>query len=217
MPEAGYRKTPGGRIEGAGMRDGSVGKWKRLGEKDSFDAKIFSLKRVEFESPEGKKALFTLADSRDWAIVVAITEKEGELHCVMVRQYRFGADAIFIEFPGGIVEEGEEPEAAVLRELEEETGYRAGRVVRAGRVSPNPAFLTNGLSVFVATDLVRSGTIRRDEHEDMEVLLLPLAEVRRAMGEGQMANAVMCAGLFLAEKILSGGDSAHPWTQLSPA
>jgi 8-oxo-dGTP pyrophosphatase MutT (NUDIX family) len=186
------------------MSSGSVGKWKRLSVKERFDARILAVKRVEFESPEGKRALFTVADSLDWAIVIAIAEKEARPHCVMVRQYRFGAGTVFLEFPGGIVEEGEDPQAAVLRELEEETGWRAGRIVSAGNISPNPAFLSNRFHVFVATDLEESGRLDPDEHEHIEVALLPLDEVRRSMGEGELANAMMCAGLFLAEKVLAG-------------
>ncbi len=180
------------------------GGWKRGRIVERFDGKILDIKRIECESEAGKKGIFTSVASRDWAIVVPIVEIDGVQSCVMVRQYRHGADSFFIEFPGGIIEEGEEPAIGVGRELEEETGWKAGRVIPAGRVSPNPAFLENSFHVFVATDLTHHGNTDFDEHEEIETLIVPLSEVRERMGTGEYANAMMVTGLFLAERKLKG-------------
>ena len=182
--------------------------WTRGGVVERFDAKILDVKRVECESGQGAKAVFTSVAARDWAIVVPLVELEGVLSCVMVRQYRHGAEAFFMEFPGGIVEEGEDPAVGVGRELEEETGWKAGSIRLAGKVSPNPAFMENAFHVFVAMDLEYHGRTDFDEHEDIETILVPLDEVRRSMGTGEYANAMMVTGLFLAERALSGRFSA---------
>jgi 8-oxo-dGTP pyrophosphatase MutT (NUDIX family) len=181
---------------------GKVEKWRRLGVESRFDAAILDVRRVRCESETGKSGLFTLVGAKDWAIVVPLVAGDKGPEVVMVRQYRHGNDSLSLEFPGGVVERGEAPEAAVRRELEEETGYRAGRVLHAGTVSPNPAFLENSYHVYVAFDLVADGRVSLDEHEEIDVELLPLEEVRAKMGTGECANAMMAAGLFLAERVL---------------
>ena len=182
---------------------GKVEKWRRLGVESRFDAAILEVRRVRCESEAGKHGLFTLVGAKDWAIVVPLIAGVEGPEVVMVRQYRHGSDALSLEFPGGVVETGEAPEAAVLRELEEETGYRAGRILHAGTVSPNPAFLENSYHVYVAFDLAPDGKVSLDEHEEIEVELLPLEDVRKRMGTGECANAMMAAGLFLAERVLA--------------
>jgi 8-oxo-dGTP pyrophosphatase MutT (NUDIX family) len=197
-----------------------VAKWKRLETKERYDAAILDIRRVVFESESGRRGLFTTIGARDWAIVVPVAELEDGPSCVMVRQYRHGADALFLEFPGGVVERGEDPAAGVLRELEEETGWRAGRLFSAGTVSPNPAFLENSFHVFVALDLERTGTVSLDEHEEIEVVLVPLDEVRAGMGAGECANAMMVTGLFLAERVLAreltGESGRNPGLRTGP-
>jgi 8-oxo-dGTP pyrophosphatase MutT (NUDIX family) len=192
-----------GRSYHASMASG-IGAWKKGRLVDRFDAGIFDVKRIECSSDSGKVSVFTSIASRDWAIVVPIVEIAGELSCVMVRQYRHGADACYLEFPGGIVERGEDPAEGVARELEEETGWCAGRILHAGSISPNPAFLENSYHVFVATGLVFHGRTDFDENEEIETVLLPLSELRQRMGKGELANAMMVSGLFLAERVLAG-------------
>ncbi|HUX37876.1 MAG TPA: NUDIX hydrolase [Rectinemataceae bacterium] len=178
------------------------GGWKRGRVVERFDGKILDIKRVECESASGKRGVFTSVASRDWAIVVPLIRRDGHVSCVMVRQYRHGAEDFFLEFPGGIVEEGEDPAKGVGRELEEETGWKAGSIVHAGTVSPNPAFLENRFHVFVATGLDFHGRTDFDEHEEIETILVPFEEVRARMGEGELGNAMMVTGLFLAERVI---------------
>lgn len=187
-----------------------LGAWRRGRVLERFDAKILEVKRIECESAEGRRAVFTSAAAPDWAVVVALVERGGEPHCVMVRQYRHGAEGFFLEFPGGIVEPGEEPARGVARELEEETGWRAGAVHHAGSVSPNPAFLENSFHVFVATGLDFHGRTDFDEHEELETLLVPLAELRVRMGRGELGNAMMVTGLYLAERLIAANPSLLP-------
>ncbi|HUX41876.1 MAG TPA: NUDIX hydrolase [Rectinemataceae bacterium] len=178
--------------------------WKKGRVVERFDGKILDIKRVECESASGKRAVFTSVAARDWAIVVPLVQVDGVLSCVMVRQYRHGANGFFVEFPGGIIEEGEDTAVGVGRELEEETGWKAGSIKLAGKVSPNPAFMENSFYVFVAMDLEYHGRTDFDEHEEIETLIIPIDEVRRSMGTGEYANAMMVTGLFLAERALRG-------------
>lgn len=113
----------------------------------------------------------------------------------MVRQYRHGADMITMEFPAGLVERGEEPRDAALRELREETGYRAERLVPLGELRPNPSFMTNRCFTFLAEGLRPAGGSTPDALESLDSLVLPVGEVKARMGTGELVNALTMVAL----------------------
>ena len=110
----------------------------------------------------------------------------------MVRQYRHGSDSVTIEFPAGTVDRGEEPLAAALRELREETGcIPAAEVVELGSVSPNPAFMNNRVWFFLVEGVIPVGNQELDPHEQLDILHIPVCEVIDAMGTGVYDNGIM--------------------------
>jgi len=145
--------------------------------KDSLHAecRVFDIRKKHFRHPtNGAEGDFFVLDSRDWVNVVAPTT-DGAI--VMVRQFRFGLNDVSWEVPGGIIEKGEDPVVAGLRELEEETGYRAksGRII--GHCSPNPAIINNRCHVVLAEGVEPVGNFDWDEHEEIEVRAVPENEV----------------------------------------
>jgi 8-oxo-dGTP pyrophosphatase MutT (NUDIX family) len=177
-------------------------KWRRLGRTELLRTPVFTATACDNEGPGGRRGSFVVLEAPDWATVVPVLEHEGETCFLMVRQYRHGSDEISIEFPGGCVDAGEDPKAAAARELEEETGYIAAAMRSAGAIRPNPAFMNNRFHVFLAEGLERSGRIDQDEHELVDSLLVPVAEVRRLMGTGLYSHALMVAALFMAERLM---------------
>ncbi|HRP04830.1 MAG TPA: NUDIX hydrolase, partial [Opitutaceae bacterium] len=100
---------------------GSLPAWKRGATRVLAKTRILELWGVIFSHPARKEAgEFTVIHTLDWVNVVATTPDH---RMVLVRQFRYGINAPSLEIPGGIIEEGEDPIKAGLRELQEETGY----------------------------------------------------------------------------------------------
>lgn len=183
--------------------DGSGGKkWRELSRREVLATPIFTVTERENLAPDGKRGRFTVLEAPEWATVVPLVEGPEGPSFLMVRQYRHGSGEVSVEFPGGVVERGEEAAAAAARELLEETGCRAGRIEEAGKVSPNPAIMSNHFHVFLATELSTSGGQSLDEHEILDAFLVPVSEVEEKMGEPPYDHALMSTALFLAERLL---------------
>jgi ADP-ribose pyrophosphatase len=137
----------------------------------------------------------TILEFLSWANIVALT-KTGEV--VLVKQYRHGICDVLLEFPGGVVEDGEDPMEGAKRELLEETGYTASNLVQVGKIYPNPAFQTNALYCFLALDAEKVGGQNLDAGEDIEVCLVQLDELIELAKRGEFPHALMTAVLFSA-------------------
>ena len=143
--------------------------WKIISTKNDGSFEIFNLRTDRAISPRtGNSHDFYVLETTDWVNVIPVT-RDNEI--VMIRQYRHGIQDVTLEIPGGIIENNDTPEGAAARELREETGYRAGRMVPLGRVLANPAFLNNSCYTFLATDVELDGRIDQDDEEDIEVVL----------------------------------------------
>jgi len=171
-------------------------RWRETGRRKLQDCRIFNVSAVDRESTDGRSGTFFVIDSPDWAGVIPVVDTPEGRKFVMIQQYRHGTDHVSIEFPGGIVDRGENPAYAVARELEEETGYRAEMVLPLGILSPNPAMMTNRFHAFIAEGchLVRLQEL--DEHEEIKVLLVPEQDAINMIGGEDMGHALMTATLF---------------------
>jgi len=127
---------------------------------------------------------------------VTIIALDGEGRVLLVRQHRHATGRALLELPAGTLERDEDPEACARRELEEETGFRAGRLGRLGGFFVAPGYCTEYIRAYLATDL-QPGRAGGDDDEDIQVLLLPLAEVLRLAETGELEDAKSLATLLL--------------------
>jgi 8-oxo-dGTP pyrophosphatase MutT (NUDIX family) len=182
--------------------EGSI-KWKQLGRKELLKTRVFTVVERENEGPGGRKGHFVSLEAPEWATIVPLVRKGGQDYFLMVKQYRHGSDELSVEFPGGVVEPGEDPQLAARRELKEETGCTASSLRLAASVSPNPAIMSNHYHVFLAEGLEKAGGTDFDENEAIDAFLVPVAEVRASMGRGEYSHALMAAALFFADRLLA--------------
>ena len=95
-----------------------------------------------------------------------------------------------MEIPAGIIESGESPEGAAMRELKEETGYTTANWKYLGWVEANPAFLNNHCHLWLAQDVVKTHPPRLDEGEEISVAELSFEEVRHEIEGGRMRSSL---------------------------
>jgi ADP-ribose pyrophosphatase len=178
---------------------GEPSPWVREGARTLVSTKVLDLTKVRFRKPAGgAEKEFVVIHAPDWVNVVALTP-DGRI--VLVRQFRFGSNSLSLEVPGGMIEEGEGPVAAGIRELSEETGYGGGKVSLLGSVRPNPAIQDNWCHFILVDGAVPTGPMNWDDDEEIEVSAAPAAQVLAWARSGTITHSLSVAALMLFEGI----------------
>ena len=135
-----------------------------------------------------------LASPVDAIATVAITAHR---EVVLTRQYRHAIRQVICDLPAGRLVPREDPLEGARRELEEETGYRAGHIELLGRYNPFPGTLKVIANLFFATGLTL-GRQQLDEGEELEVVLMPFEEALARALRGEFIDGSLQLGLLLA-------------------
>lgn len=132
----------------------------------------------------GKRHTHYYVDSAPVACIIA-QDEDGKY--LLIRQYRAPLDRPILEFPAGKVDPGEDPRTGALRELEEETGYRAAHIEPIFRFYTTPGYSTEEIHVFYATDLQVTQT-NFDDGESIETMHWTSEEIERAIEQGDIID-----------------------------
>ncbi len=124
---------------------------------------------------------------------------------LLIRQYRFATGGYLLEIPAGKLDPGEAPEACAARELEEETGQRAGRLEKLGAMWPSPGFTDEKIHLYSAHALVPASQ-RLEADEVIELVPLPFEEALRRVHAGEIEDAKSAMALLLAAGRRGTGD-----------
>jgi ADP-ribose pyrophosphatase len=168
--------------------------WKYLHSKIIQSCHVFSIKSERYRSPRsGQEHDFYVIDSIDWVNIIPLTSDE---KVILVKQFRFGTKDFSLEIPGGMLDDGEPPAQAARRELLEETGYAGDEPILLGMVHPNPAIHTNRCYSYLIRNVTFSNPPQQDSTEDIEVKIVPLAEIPRLIRDGQITHALVIAAFY---------------------
>jgi len=146
--------------------------------------------------PSGERATLAIFRHPGASAVVPFLDAE---NVVLLRQFRHAAGGVIWEVPAGKLDRGEDPARCAARELEEETGYRAGRLVQTGSILTTPGFTDERIHLFCAYDLVEGATA----HEADEVIRTEVIALERALAlieSGEISDGKTIAALFLAAR-----------------
>ncbi|RZJ79088.1 MAG: NUDIX hydrolase [Flavobacterium sp.] len=168
-------------------------KWQKLASKYLVRERWATLRVDTCKLQNGSiKDDYYVLEYPNWVNAVALT-KENKI--IMVRQYRFAADIISLEIPGGVIDDGEEPETAIIRELQEETGYSFDSCELIATLYPNPATATNKTFTYLMKGGVKTHDQHLDEHEILNVEEYTVEEVKQLLKENKIDQALHVAGL----------------------
>ena len=133
---------------------GGASRWKTFGERVIYDNPWVWLGQVDVELPDGERFWHHVVRLHRAAMMVLVDEQDRVL---LLWRHRFVQDRWGWELPGGLIDEGEEPAETAARELEEETGYRAGRVEHLITFQPMVGMVDSEHVVFVGRDAEKIG------------------------------------------------------------
>jgi ADP-ribose pyrophosphatase len=172
-------------------------RWRKVREEPHATTRIFDVVKAFFHHPQrAREQDFFVINAPDWVNVVALTP-DGQL--VLVRQFRYGINDFSLEIPGGVIDAGEDPVAAGVRELREESGYVGARARLLGSVHPNPAMQSNRCHLVLVEDARRAADLEWDADEEFEILTKPVGEVLALAAAGGITHAMVLDALFLFE------------------
>jgi ADP-ribose pyrophosphatase len=157
-----------------------------------FRAKRFNIERVEQIMPDGSRHAREIV-RHPGAVVLLPLLDDGRI--CFVRNYRVAVQQTLIELPAGTLEPGENPAETAIRELAEETGYRAGRVEYVLTFCMSPGILDEQMHFFLAEQL-QAGATSLDAGEDIQTLLCTWDESLAMIGRGEIRDAKTLAALL---------------------
>ena len=177
----------------------SPARWERGTPRIIAKTRILSLQSVPFHHQRrGTQRDFVVVAAPDWVNVLAHTCDD---RLVLVNQFRYGIDATSWDIPGGVIEAGEDPVAAGVRELEEETGYTGTGARLLASVHPNPAFMANRCHLVLVEGCRLTSPVAWDSDEEIEVAAMPVAEVFALARGGGITHSLVLDALFFFEPI----------------
>lgn len=167
------------------MNDNDL-KWTIKSTKPLLHTPVYDVLEQREISATGIEGDYVAIEAPDWVMVIPVYRDS----FVMVRQWRHSSEELTTEFPGGVVDGGEDPADSAVRELYEETGFKVGRLTKLGDCSPNPALFKNRFHVYLAEDLIPTGEQSLDDDELLTCRLVPTDEVIASFGKGEFSHAL---------------------------
>ncbi|MGD1006253.1 MAG: NUDIX hydrolase [Ignavibacteriaceae bacterium] len=165
-----------------------------------FNGKIFDLKVDHIEYDSGNIGIREIAVHPGGAATVAVKD-DGKI--ILVRQFRYPIQQAILELPAGKLDKGEDPLVCAVRELEEETGYKTGKIEKLGIISTSPGFCNEILHLYLAKDLIPGNHNREEGEYGMEILEFSLDEIDRKITNGEIIDAKTICGIYLAKNKLN--------------
>jgi ADP-ribose pyrophosphatase len=157
-----------------------------------FNGRLLKLRVDTVVTADGHRSTREIVEHGDCIGVVAV---DTENNVLLVNQYRLPPAKILLEIPAGGIDKGEDAETAVSREMQEETGFRPGKVVKLAGFYLSPGFSTEYMHLYLATNLSPS-PLRAEDTAGIEVVPVPVAQIPELIKSGKIQDSKSIAGLL---------------------
>lgn len=174
------------------------------GREEIFRGRIFTVQLDHITFSNGTDVTMEVVRHGGAAAVVPVKD-DGRV--VLIRQFRYPIDTTIWEVPAGKFDGGEASEVCAAREMEEEVGYRPGRLEKIGSIITTPGFSDERIDIFVATDLTPT-EMNLDPDELIDVIEVPVDEALLMVDRGDIEDAKSIAALFMAARKFGWGSGA---------
>lgn len=184
-----------------------------------FQGRLLHVRRDTVRLPDGGEATREYVRHPGAVLVVGLLGDAAEAsdgagpRVVVERQYRYPVSRVMLELPAGKIDPREPPQSTAIRELAEETGYRARQWARAGLIHPCVGYSDEIIEIWFARDLT-PGPRRLDPGEFLDVGTASLAELDAALADGRLTDGKSVAALLWLHR-LHRGDWQPDWQPVS--
>jgi ADP-ribose pyrophosphatase len=168
-------------------------KEEKIASKNVFTGRMLHVQVDDVRLPDGREATRELVRHPGAAAVVPILP-DGRI--VLVRQFRYPLGRETLEIPAGKLEPGEDPQECILRELQEEAGYKAGSIKHLSTICTAPGFTDEVIHLYEASQLQPS-QLQPDDDEFLQVQVFTLEEIRQMIHSGEIEDAKTIVSLLL--------------------
>ncbi|MHB8104103.1 MAG: NUDIX hydrolase [Dehalococcoidales bacterium] len=165
---------------------------KTLASKYVFKGRSLKVRVDSVLTAEGRKSTREIVEKRDFVAVVAV---DADDNILLVNQFRTALGKNLLEIPAGGIEKGEDIAATVIREMQEETGLKPGKVVRLTGFYTTPGFSAEYGHLYLATDLVHA-PLRAEDTAGIELVRVPLVQILEFITSGKIQDSKSIAGLL---------------------
>lgn len=172
-------------------------KWETLSSEYIYKETWFTARKDTCKRQDGKIVNnYYVFEFPEWVTAFALTE-EGKI--IFTKQYRHALGEVCWELPGGCVDATDKDyEAAIRRELLEETGYEFDEVTNLGRISANPSTDSNLMHMFIATGGKKTREQQLDANEEIEIIELSFDELYKLINENKIMQSMHLSTIYYA-------------------
>ncbi len=163
-----------------------------------YKAHVFEVEKVKCELPDQRQRYYDLVNHGPAVVLVPVT---GDGKILFVTQYRLGAGKELLELPAGMINEGEDPDPAAERELQEETGYESLNIIKLGGFYASAGYCSEYLNIYLARDL-KWNPLPQDDDEFLNNISMDIEEAYEAVDSGKIEDSKTIAALLMAQKYI---------------
>jgi len=172
---------------------------KTLNTRTVYQGRILELEVLDIEMENGTRSIREIIRHKSAVAALAMLPDE---RFVFVQQFRKAVESDMLELIAGLREEGEQAEAAMRREILEETGYTPAALIRLGKVYPSPGYTEEYIDLYFAQLDAEQSAQSQDDDERVEVVYLTEPEIFRRMQAGELYDAKLLAAWALYERLI---------------